>query len=61
VTGELGFERDGTKVTCPLLFCPSEKGQRFSTPGWVGSVNEVVHVSDGLAPIGGQYVRRDIG
>ncbi len=67
VQGSLAFSRGKQTAMCPLLFCPAEGGRCFSTggvglQGLVGSfihLNDGVALDDGLAPIGGQFVRHD--
>jgi hypothetical protein len=61
VEGTMVFSRGAQVAECPLLFCPARAGRRFSTGGvgGPGGVNTVIHLDDGVAPIGGQYVRLD--
>ena len=54
--GSLLFSKGSTEVGCPLFFCPAKKGKKFNTGG-VDQVSLVIHLDDGLAPIGGRCVR----
>jgi hypothetical protein len=59
VEGDLNFSRSGIIVQYPLLFCPATKGRRFNTGGigLAGLCSHVMDETEGLAPVGGQYVR----
>jgi hypothetical protein len=35
VVGRMQFEKNGCEVSCPLLFCPTSEGKRFTTPGYM--------------------------